>query len=78
MKLNVFGTEMEVVRRDGQWLAFYLGNEGKKRLADDLSIPAELDESELMTYLADVYHEWSTPGRDKVLLLSEQDRQTDS
>jgi len=45
MRLNVFGREMEVLRREGQWLAYHLGNEGKKRLAADLTIPAGIDES---------------------------------
>lgn len=72
MRLNVFGRELEVVRNDGQWSAFYLGNEGKKRLASDIVIPAEIDESELLTYLADVCHEWATPTQKRVFVISRQ------
>lgn len=78
MKLNVFGRELEVVCRDGQWLAFYLGNEGKKRLAGDLVIPVEIDESALLTYLADVYHEWATPTQERVFVISMEETLKDS
>lgn len=78
MRLNVFGREMEVLRREGQWLAYHLGNEGKKRLAADLTIPAGIDESELLTYIADVCHEWATPAQDRVFVISREEKPKDS
>ena len=51
---------------DEQWLAFYCGNDGKKRKADDVHIPASLSESELKGYIADVFHELATLNNSEV------------
>ncbi|MDF2179548.1 hypothetical protein P2G88_14945 [Aliiglaciecola sp. CAU 1673] len=59
MLLNVFGREVEVVRRERAWKAFYKGNEGKKRLAQDIFIPGELAENEIVGYVSDLCHEWA-------------------
>lgn len=66
MRLDVFGKEIELVRKHEQWLVFYPGSDGKKRLADDLIVPSELAESELPGYFSDLCHEWAAPGRDTV------------
>ena len=66
MRLDVFGREVEIVRRQQQWLVFYPGADGKKRLAEDLVIPAGLEETQLINYVADLCHEWATPERDRV------------
>lgn len=61
MKFSVFGRKIvEVLRKDGEWEAYYLGNEGKKRPASDLNIPSSLTQSEIQEYLADVFHEYAT------------------
>lgn len=57
---------LEVIRSNGEWLAFYCGNEGVKRKADDISIPPSLSELELDAYIADVFHEWATPERNEI------------
>ena len=59
MRFNVFGRFIEVIQRDNQWIVFYLGNEGKKRLAEDVSIPSDIKESQLHGYLSDLCHEWA-------------------
>ena len=59
-KFDVFGRRVAIVRANGQWLAFYLGNEGKRRRAEDIVLPATLAESELRSYLDDLCHEWAT------------------
>lgn len=67
MKFDIFGRkELEVVRSKDQWLAFYCGSGGVKRRAEDIAIPASLDESELDEYIADVFHEWASASRDKI------------
>ena len=38
MKFNVFGKNIEVIEHNAKWIVFYIGNEGKKRLADDIFI----------------------------------------
>ena len=60
MRINVFGRHIEVIRRQGCWAVYYLGPEGKKRFADDIIIPAALDETEILAYVADLCHEWQT------------------
>ena len=61
MKFDIFGKKvLEVIRSDGQWIAFYCGNGGVKLKADDIRVPSSLVESELGEYIADVFHEWAT------------------
>lgn len=67
MKFRIFARKtVEVIRRDGQWLVYDLGNEGKKRAANDIVIPASINESELSEYLADIFHEWATAEHDEI------------
>jgi hypothetical protein len=60
LKLEVFGRLVLVTESDDGWVAFYLGGEGKKRLAKDIVIPADLHESEIEQYLGDLFHELAT------------------
>lgn len=70
MKLDVFGKkELEVVRREGEWLAFYCGNDGKKRRAYEIVIPNSLSEQEVVGYIADLFHEWATPSISEVKII---------
>lgn len=46
LQFDGFGKGIELVRQKKQWLFFYPGGDGKKRLADDLIMPVELAESE--------------------------------
>ena len=69
MKLEVFGKLVEVNRRNRRWLIFYLGNEGKKRTATDISIPDNISEAEVVSYIADLCHEWATPKNPEVKVL---------
>ena len=69
MKFDVYGRKIEIVKHNAQWRVFYLGGEGKKRIANDITIPSHVEESELLNYLADLYHEWSREGFDRVVTL---------
>lgn len=69
MKINVFGKIIEVVRNDNRWEVFHVGNEGKKRLANDIVIPSNLKEEELIGYISDLCHEWATPANKEVKIL---------
>lgn len=69
MKFDVYGRKIEIVKHDSQWRVFYLGGEGKKRIANDIIIPSHMEESELLGYLADLQHEWSREGSDRVVKL---------
>lgn len=61
LKLDVFGQRVLVFRQQKRWAVFYLGNDGKRRPAKDLVIPAGCEECEIPRYLADICHEWATP-----------------
>ncbi len=70
MKLDIFGRMIvEIIRDNEEWHAFRLGNEGKKRMLNDIKIPSDLPESELVGYVEDVYHEWATPNNYHVRVL---------
>lgn len=60
LKLDVFGRLVLVVESNDGWAAFHLGAEGKKRPAKDIVVPADIPESEIEQYLADLCHEWVT------------------
>jgi hypothetical protein len=67
-RFKVFRRLVAIRRAAGAWRAFYLGADGKSRPADFV-VPGELREDELAAYLADLFHEDATPGRDSVLRL---------
>jgi hypothetical protein len=67
LELDVFGRRILVVRRTDRWEVFYLGGEGKRRRAEDISIPDAVPENELEHYVADLCHEWATSRNPKVI-----------
>ena len=67
MKLNIYGKKIEIIRYGENWKVFYLGNEGKKRIADDIVIPESLKEEELKDYIQDLFHEWSIPSNNQII-----------
>ena len=71
MKLNVFGRELEIVRAEGRWRAYYPGNDGTKRKAPDITIPDEMAEAEIVEYVGDLCHEWATPDNQEVTVLQD-------
>ncbi len=68
MKINVFGRIVEVARDNGEWVLYTLG-EGKKRRENDIVIPADLNEKDVVTFIADIFHEFATPGNSEVKVL---------
>ncbi|MCG7588193.1 hypothetical protein [Photobacterium sp. OFAV2-7] len=57
VKFNVFGKNMSVHRKNGEWLLFLESDTSMRVRIYDVVIPSELDESELSGYLADIFHE---------------------
>lgn len=64
-RFNVFGTLVAVAGSAGAWQAYYLGADGKRRLADFI-VPASVTVDELSEYLADLFHENATPRNNVV------------
>ena len=69
MIIDLFGKEIEVLRREADWTVFYRGTEGKKRLAKDIVIPPDIKESELVNYLSDIFHEFATRKNPQVKIV---------
>jgi len=69
MTFNVFGRILEVIRHGNKWKVYYPGNEGKKRPAEDIHIPPEIAETDLVEYLADLCHEWARADKNDVCRL---------
>lgn len=59
-RFNVFGMLVAISGAKGNWRAFYLGAEGKRRLADFI-VPRNVEADELQEYLADLFHENASP-----------------
>jgi hypothetical protein len=55
-RFNVFGRLVVITGGPGQWSAFLLGSDGKRRKADFV-VPESLAEGELCQYLSDLFHE---------------------
>ena len=60
LKFDVFGRDVAIVKTESGWQAFYSGPEGKRRLARDIIIPSNIEESKMAQYLDDLCHEWAT------------------
>jgi hypothetical protein len=71
IRFDVFGQRMAVRRRDGAWKLYALSDDGKRLGVTDALIPSDLEESELLTWLADIYHEWASPQHPDVTRLED-------
>ena len=66
IKIDVFGRLVLAVKSEHGWRMYYLGEDGKRRPADDLILPPSLATDELVSYLADLCHEWATEKHNDV------------
>lgn len=57
---------MSIQRKDGEWLLFRESDTGVRAREYEIAIPADLAESELATYLADIFHESATEKHSSV------------
>ena len=65
-RFDAYGREVLIEREQDQWSAYYIGADGKRRSATDISIPATVAEADLAQYLADLFHECATEERPDV------------
>jgi hypothetical protein len=68
LKFDVFGRRIDVEATGNGWAAYIPGNDGKRRSAN-LSIPPELDMTEIGQYLGDLFHEAASTQHPTVRLL---------
>ena len=68
-RFNVFGQLVVVIGAQGNWSAYLLGPDGKRRKADFV-VPGSLAESELCQYLSDLFHEMASPTQPAVTRIS--------
>ena len=69
IKFDVFGKRMSIQRKDDEWLLFQESNTGVRARVYEVAIPADLEETELATYLADIFHETATEKHSSVTRL---------
>ncbi|CAM4295465.1 DUF7661 family protein [Pseudoalteromonas byunsanensis] len=69
-KFNVFGKKVSVMRQEQQWLLFNESDSGIRSRVYDVVIPADLDESELVLYLDDIYHELASEKHPNVIKIN--------
>lgn len=69
MKLNVYGRiKIEILRENDEWVVYVLG-EGKKRPVNDIVIPSDVKETELITFIEDLFHESATPTNKDIKII---------
>jgi hypothetical protein len=71
IKFDVFGRRILTIRSEKGWQLFYLSGDGKRRPADDLIVPPFVAESEMVSFLEDLCHEWASDRHPEVLRLDE-------
>ena len=69
IKFDVFGKRMSVQRKDGEWLLYQESNTGIRARVFQAAIPSDLEETELVTYLADIFHESANEKHPDVIRL---------
>jgi hypothetical protein len=69
IKLNAYGRRIDIEFINGEWIASYPGNDGKRLRATNLAIPASLDREQVVTYIADLLHESATGKHASVEIL---------
>ncbi len=66
LRFDVFGRLLGVARDGNRWQLYDLSNPAGRRTVPNISIPNELQESELPRFLADLFHESARPDRPDV------------
>ena len=71
IKFDVFGRQVLTIRSEKGWQFFYLSDDGKRRPADDLIVPPFVAESEMVSFLEDLCHEWASDRHPEVRRLDQ-------
>lgn len=63
MRFDVYGRfRLDVTREHDRLVVLEVGDDGKRRLRDDLVLDAELDDADIAQALDDLLHELGKPG----------------
>jgi hypothetical protein len=63
MKFSIYDRfVVEIIRKEKRWIAFRIG-EGVKVPERNLIVPQDLEESELITFIEDMFHEYAQPDK---------------
>ena len=68
LRFNVFGQLVQITGAPGNWTAWLLGADGKRRPADFI-VPDFVTEDDMEQYLFDLFHESATPTNGSVFRL---------
>lgn len=68
LKFDVFGQLFHVEKNEAGWVAYNVGNDGK-RSPTGLPIPPDLEASGIARFLDDIYHESATTSNPEVRLI---------
>jgi len=71
IRFDVYGQRMAIERRDGAWRLHALSEDGKRRPVHEVAVPPDLEESDLLAWLADIYHESASPRHPDVVRLED-------
>lgn len=69
LRFDVYGRVVGIRRTDEEWTAMFVGGDGKHRPAPEVVIPPWVTEDGLARFLADLFHEASSPERPDVIRL---------
>ncbi len=67
IKLNVFGKRMSVHKEQSEWLLFNDSDTGIRSRVYDVVIPPDLQQTEIVKYIDDIYHEYSSERHPRVV-----------
>ncbi len=63
MQLDVYGRmTLAINRHAASWHIAIVGEDGKQRPVTDFVIPPDYSEQEVLQFIADMYHEYASPG----------------
>jgi len=68
-RFNVYGQLVVITGAPGNWAAFLLGADGRRRRADFV-VPGCLSEDDLCRYLSELFHELASSTQHSVTRLS--------
>ncbi len=68
MRLNAYGKLLEIIRENETWAIYEVG-EGKKSRSNDIYIPSDYNEEQVVRFLEDMLHERATPDDPNIKII---------